>query len=226
MAAQSDKTRCATGTFTRTAPTLQSGIAILHLRSNVQPLGGASCDSVLYSVFLLVLLCAVQDVKIRSISPGQQWPGFSFALHLLMVQGFCFALLQYSHIQAFTARFVPSMQLYHQHSKAAHRALHWLFQLFAVFCRRCVSGASGYTALPVPRWSVSQRRSISSAYQIPATRWTLYRPAQPPYYNKVYKGAAVCLCYRSMPDDATHRRPCQPGGVLMFPTPGISLALA
>lgn len=141
-----------------------------------------------------------------------------------MVQGFYFALLQYSHIQAFTARFVPSMQLYHQHSKAAHRALHGLFQLFAVFCRRCVSGASGYTALPVPRWSVSQRRSISSAYQIPATRWTLYRPAQPPYYNKVYKGAAVCLCYRSMPDGATHRRPCQPGGVSMLPTPGISMA--
>ena len=30
---------------------------------------------------------------------------------------------------------------------------------------------------------------------------TLYRPAQPHYYNKVYKSAA-------------YRRPCQPGGVL------------
>jgi hypothetical protein len=27
--------------------------------------------------------------------PGA-WPGFSFALHLLRVQGFCFALLQYN----------------------------------------------------------------------------------------------------------------------------------
>lgn len=42
---------------------------------------------------------------------------------------------------------------------------------------------------PAPRWSVSQRRSVSSAYQIPPPRRTLYRPAQPPYYNKVYKGA-------------------------------------
>lgn len=37
----------------------------------------------------------------------------------------------------------------------------------------------------------------------------LYRSAQPPYYNKVYKGAAVRPCYRSMPDCAAHRRPCQ-----------------
>ena len=76
---------------------------------------------------------------------------------------------------------------------------------------------------PATRWSTSQRRSTSSAYQIPAPRRTLYRTAQPPYYNNVYKGAAVCLCYRSMPDGATHRRPCQPGGVSMLPTPGISM---
>lgn len=40
---------------------------------------------------------------------------------------------------------------------------------------------------------------------------TMCRPAQPPYYNKVYEGA-------------TDRRPCKPGGVSMIPTPGISLA--
>lgn len=42
-----------------------------------------------------------------------------------------------------------------------------------------------------PRWSVSQRRSASSEYQIPPPRRTLYRPTQPPYFNKVYKGAAM-----------------------------------
>lgn len=36
---------------------------------------------------------------------------------------------------------------------------------------------------------------------------------QAAYYNKVYKGAAVCPCYRSMPDSAAYRRPCQPGGL-------------
>lgn len=42
---------------------------------------------------------------------------------------------------------------------------------------------------PAPRWSVSQRRSTSSAYQIQASRRTLYRSAQTAYYNNVYKGA-------------------------------------
>lgn len=53
---------------------------------------------------------------------------------------------------------------------------------------------------PAPRWSTSQRRNTSNTYRMPAPRRTLYRPTQPPYYNKVYKGATDC-------------RPCQPGGV-------------
>lgn len=44
---------------------------------------------------------------------------------------------------------------------------------------------------PVPRWSVSQRRSTSSTYQILAPRRTLYRSAHTAYYNNVYKGAAL-----------------------------------
>ena len=61
--------------------------------------------------------------------------GLFFALHLLRVQGFYFALLQYSRIQAFTARFVPSMQLYCPRHKTAHRALRGLFLRFAPFYR-------------------------------------------------------------------------------------------
>nr|DAE34353.1 MAG TPA: hypothetical protein [Caudoviricetes sp.] len=45
--------------------------------------------------------------------------------------------------------------------------------------------------------------STSSVYQIPPPRRTLYRSAQPPYYNKVYKGAAVRPCRGSMPGGAT-----------------------
>lgn len=51
-----------------------------------------------------------------------------------------------------------------------------------------------------------------------APRWTLYRPAQPPYYNKVYIRA--CPFYGSIPDSAAYHRPCQPGGISMLPTPG------
>lgn len=78
-------------------------------------------------------------------SPGQKWPGFSFALHLLRVQGFCFALLQYSPIQAFTARFAPSMQLHRPRHKTAHRALQGRFLQFTPFYRRRYhTGTSGY----------------------------------------------------------------------------------
>ena len=80
--------------------------------------------------------------------------------------------------------------------------------------------------LPAPRWSISQRRSTSSEYQIPAPRRTLYRTAQPPYYNKVYKGAAVRRCYGSMPDCAAYRRPCQPGGVSVSTCTGSARRLA
>lgn len=154
------------------------------------------------------------------------WRGFSFALHPLRVQGFYFALLQYSYIQSFTAVFISFMQLYHPHGKTAHRALHVLFLLFAVFCRRCCMAV--HPAMPhYLRHAGAYHSTVTppahTRYQPP--RRTLYRAAQPPYYNKVYKGAAVRPCYESMPDGAAHRRPCQPGGVLMFPTPGISLAL-
>jgi hypothetical protein len=44
----------------------------------------------LHPVFLLVFLCALQGQQIRSILPGQKWPGFSFALHLLEGTGLLF----------------------------------------------------------------------------------------------------------------------------------------
>jgi len=56
-------------------------------------------------------------------------------LHLLKVQGFYFALLQYSPIQALAARFAPSMQLYRPRRKTANRALQAFFLLFAQFYR-------------------------------------------------------------------------------------------
>ena len=61
------------------------------------------------------------------------------------MQGFYFALRQCSHIQAFTAAFISSMQLYRKRHKTAHRALQALFLLFAPFYRRKYqTDASGY----------------------------------------------------------------------------------
>jgi hypothetical protein len=74
------------------------------------------------------------------------WRGFSFALHLLRVQGFYFALLQYSPIQAFTTRFcIVHAELYSQRHKTAHKALQVLFLTFAPFSRRKYqTDTSGY----------------------------------------------------------------------------------
>lgn len=54
----------------------------------------------------------------------------------------------------------------------------------------------------VPRWRAYTRPDTLSRYQIPPPCRTLYRPAQPPYYNKVYKDAAAHPRYRSMPGGA------------------------
>lgn len=52
----------------------------------------------------------------------------------------------------------------------------------------------------VPRWIVSQRRSTSSAYQIPDTTPDAVQASTTAYYNKVYISVA-------------NRKPCQPGGL-------------
>lgn len=146
-------------------------------------------------------------------SPGQKWPGFSFALHLLRVQGFYFALLQYSPIQAFTVRFIPSMH----YTANAVKPRTGLYMGFSCDCTRSTAHNTRPTKAdiipPVPRWSTHTHRNAPHRYQIPPKRRTLYRSTQPPYYNKVYKGATALPCYGSMPDGAADRRPCKPGGV-------------
>ena len=77
--------------------------------------------------------------------PRPRWRGSSFALHPDTVQGFLFARIQYSRIQAFTACFAVSMQLYHQRHKTAHRALQRLFLRLQPFNRpRYQTDTSGY----------------------------------------------------------------------------------
>ena len=67
---------------------------------------------------------------------------------------------------------------------------------------------------PVQCWSVSQRRSASSAYQDTTTapgRCTAQHSR--PIIIRYIMGQRCALCYGSMPDGAAYRRPCQPGGL-------------
>nr|DAH47496.1 MAG TPA: hypothetical protein [Caudoviricetes sp.] len=63
------------------------------------------------------------------------WRGFSFALHLLRVQGFYFARRRIRPTQAFTTSFLPSMQLYHINHKTVYKALQRRFRRFDPFQR-------------------------------------------------------------------------------------------
>ena len=111
------------------------------------------------------------------------------------VQGFYFALMQYSPIQAFTARFVPFMQLYSSHRKTAHVALQALFLRFSLFHRpRYQTDTSGYntTCATLERTHAPGRTPAHTRYHTP--RRTPYRPAQPPIiirYIRVQRCAPI-----------------------------------
>ena len=109
-------------------------------------------------------------------------------MHLMRVQGFYFTMLQYSHIQASTASFVPSMQLYRPRHKTEHGALQTLFRRFDLFHRpRYQTDTSGYntTCATLERITVPGRH--------PHIPYTTVTP-------------------RSCTGQHSHR-PCKPGGV-------------
>lgn len=96
-------------------------------------------------------------------------------------------MLQYSRIQAFTWRFMLLMQLYSTRRKTAHRALQALFlQFVPLSSRRYQTDTSGYNTV-CDTLERAHAPGRPSPIPEPPPRRTLYRPAQPPYYNKVYK---------------------------------------
>lgn len=91
-----------------------------------------------------------------------------------MVQGFYFARLQCSHIQAFTARFATSMQLYRPHRKTAHRALQGSFRRFDPLHRpRHQTETNGYnTACTTLEHTRARTPCTDTRYQRHAGRCT------------------------------------------------------
>lgn len=86
-----------------------------------------------------------------------------------------------------------------------------LYSGFSCDCPRSTANDTRPTQADImpsaTRWSAHTHRDAPHRYQIPAPRRTLYRLAQPPYYNKVYKGAADCrLCKPGGGLDTSHAR--------------------
>lgn len=97
-----------------------------------------------------------------------------------MVQGFYFIMLQYDHIQAFTARFVSSMQLYSKRRKTSHGALQRIFLRFDPLNRhRYKADTIGYNTAcaTLERITAPGHPPAHTRYQRHAG--TLHRSAQP-----------------------------------------------
>lgn len=100
-------------------------------------------------------------------------------------RGFYFALLQCSHIQAFTTRFAPSMQLYHPRHKTAHRALQGCILIYVPFySRKYQTNTRGYNTACALIWIHARQCSISQTMQarrgqpLPsANRWQVMHTA-------------------------------------------------
>jgi hypothetical protein len=102
--------------------------------------------------------------------------GFFFCLALTRCRAFFFVWQRISHTQAFTAVFIPSMQLYRQRYKTAHRALQVRFRKFDPFHRiQYQTGKSGYNTACDTLQRVPDITDTPDAVQISATA----------YYNKV-----------------------------------------
>ena len=121
-------------------------------------------------------------------------------------------------IQAYTSVysvFCAKMQLYRPRHKTARRALQWRFRRLCPFnYHRYKTDTSGYNAAcaklerittpqylqHIPDTSATPRRCTGQQSRLIIIR-----------YIRVQRNAP---CYGSMPDGATHRRQCQPGGAV------------
>ena len=137
--------------------------------------------------------------------------GFFFCLASDTVQGFYFALTQYSHTQAFTACFAVSMQLYRPHNKTAHRALQRRFlRLHTLNSQQYQTDKSGYNTTCATLEGI---HAPGRAQQIPDTTAAPGRCAgqhSPLIIIRYIRGCRGAPYYRSMPDSAAYRRPCAP----------------
>lgn len=109
---------------------------------------------------------------------------------------------------------------YRQHLKTAHRALQRLFlRLYPLNRPRYQTDKSGYNTARVTLERITAPPA-HTRYQRRAGRFA-GQHSRPIIIMYIRGGGQRCApCYGSMPDGAAYSRPCKPGGVSMFPTPG------
>ena len=128
-------------------------------------------------------------------------------------RGFYFALLQCNPIQAFTAAFLSLMQIIPPKLQNRLQGFTGAFLLIWPVPAHAIQQSH---KPPAQRWRAYHQAQHPHRYQAPPPRRTLYRSAQPPIIIRYIRAQGCAPCYRSMPDGATYRRPCQPGGVSSY----------
>ena len=112
--------------------------------------------------------------------------------------------------KAFTARFVPSMQLYRPHRKTAHRALQGLFMRLCPLNRpRYQTNTSCYNTTCATLEGIhapGRTQPIPDTTATPGRCAGQHRPPIIIMYIRRCRGAPCC---GSMPDGAAYCRPCQ-----------------
>jgi len=157
---------------------------------------------------------------INGISPpGQQWPGFSFALHI--GAGLLFlptptqaqrdaTWLLYASLASYTA-----MRTQRHTTHGRRRRAHTLLYIPIIIGR-----SAPLIIAPAPAWSVSTALHLLHRYQIPTIMPDAAQVSAEPYYNKVYKGDRRPRCTRTGSDRWQLLTLCQqysPAGVLPCP---------
>lgn len=124
--------------------------------------------------------------------PGHA-PGFSFALHLLRVQGFSFCQ---SVREPLTSIYNVLSAFHANYTATTLKAFAELCRGFSVDLlhsrtRNTADAQADYT--PASQcWRAYRQALHLHRYQIPPTRRTMYREGQPHYYNKVYIRVQRC----------------------------------
>ena len=145
------------------------------------------------------------------IQPRPRWRGFSFALYRHGA-GLFFLPCGVSATRKRLQRLLSRQSNYTAHATKQRTGLYRRFS-----CNLSHSTAADTKPTkaditpPAPRWSASQRRSISSIYQIPnATPDVIQVSTAALLYIIRYIRVQQCApCYGSMPGGASYRRPCQ-----------------
>lgn len=147
--------------------------------------------------------------------------GLFFCLASDMVQGFYFSRMQYGLIQAFTACFAVSMQLYGARRKTAHAALQRLFLRSHPLNRpRYQTGKSGCNTTCDTLEGIHAPGRAQPVPDATATHGRCTGQHRPPIIIMYIRGCSISQTMPAAAGQRLHLHRVSPAGSRCFPTSG------